>query len=326
MVSGVPVTLYTFAVPRRGPRTCFDTERIDPYRETIRSAELRRGTRLSFGWCLRIVALVAVVTAPLFAQEQQPSRAQSSPASSWQPARLSDGQPDVQGVWGAVLAGAFSLTNPMTGGDDFAQRLGGPPIRRPSRIVDPADGRVPYQPWAAALQEHQASAWEHATRPWEIDTQSRCLLSIAPRLALLPTPFRIIQAPASVVFIWDDYHAYRVVPLDGRPHIGATAKLWMGDARGHWEGNTLVIDTTNVNGKGRLSVVGDFLSAQAHITERLTFADADTMTYETTIDDPAVFTRPWTMRAVEKRKAEYEFWENACHEGERSVEGMLLAK
>jgi hypothetical protein len=100
----------------------------------------------------------------------------------------------------------------------------------------------------------------------------------------------------------------------------------MGDARGHWDGNTLVIDTTNVNGKGRLSVVGDFLSDQAHITERLTFVDADTMTYETTIDDPTVFTRPWTMRAVEKRKADYEFWENACHEGERSVEGMLLAK
>jgi hypothetical protein len=82
----------------------------------------------------------------------------------------------------------------------------------------------------------------------------------------------------------------------------------MGDARGHWDGNTLVIDTTNVNSKGRLSVVGDFLSDKAHITERLTFVDADTMTYETTIDDPTVFTRPWTMRVAEKRKEEYEFW------------------
>jgi hypothetical protein len=277
--------------------------------------------------CLQTVAVLVVLTRSLFGQELPPApRAQTPAAPVWQPARLSDGQPDVEGVWGAVLAGAFSLTNPMTGGDDFAQRLGGPPIRRPSRIVDPADGRVPYQPWAAALQEHQSSAWEHATRPWEIDTQSRCLLSIGPRLAMLPTPFRIVQAPASVVFVWDDYHAYRIVPLDGRPHIASTAKLWMGDARGHWDGNTLVIDTTNVNGKGRLSVVGDFLSEQAHITERLTFVDADTMTYETTIDDPSVFTRPWTMRVVEKRKAEYEFWENACHEGERSVEGMLLEK
>jgi hypothetical protein len=183
---------------------------------------------------------------------------------------------------------------------------------------------VPYQPWAAALQERQSSAWENATRPWEIDTQSRCLLSIAPRLAMLPTPFRIIQAPASVVFIWEDYHAYRVVPLDGRPHVGSAMKLWMGDARGHWEGNTLVIDTANMNGKGRLSVVGDFLSEHAHVTEHLTFVDADTMNYEATIDDPDVFTRPWTMRAAEKRKPDYEFWENACHEGEMSVDSMLL--
>ena len=274
-------------------------------------------------WCLRIGATLLVLAAHLSGQEQQTLRAQSPSGSPWQPARLSDGQPDVQGVWGAVVVGVFSLTNPMTGGDDFAQRLGGPPIRRPSRIVDPADGRVPYQPWAAALQERQSSAWENATRPWEIDTQSRCLLSIAPRLAMLPTPFRIIQAPASVVFVWEDYHAYRVVPLDGRAHVGSAVKLWMGDARGHWEGNTLVIDTTNMNGKGRLSVVGDFLSEHAHVTERLTFVDADTMNYEATIDDPDVFTRPWTLRAAEKRKPDYEFWENACHEGEMSVESML---
>ena len=93
---------------------------------------------------------------PVFGQEQQTPRAQSPSGSAWQPTRLSDGQPDVQGTWGAVLGGVFSLTNPMTGGDDFAQRLGGPPVRNPSRIVDPPDGRVPYQPWAAALQERQS--------------------------------------------------------------------------------------------------------------------------------------------------------------------------
>ena len=170
--------------------------------------------------CLGVgVVLVWLSAAPLVAQE--PSSAQAP----WQPARLSDGQPDVQGVWGAVLRGVFSLTNPMTGGDDFAQRLGGPPIRRPSRIVDPADGKVPYQPWAAALQERQSKAWEHATQPWEIDTQSRCLLSIAPRLSMLPTPFRIIQTPGLVVFVWEDYHAYRVVSLDGRPHLGVGRQI-----------------------------------------------------------------------------------------------------
>jgi hypothetical protein len=97
----------------------------------------------------------------------------------------------------------------------------------------------------------------------------------------------------------------------------------MGDARGHWEGNTLVIDTTNLNGKPRLSVVGDFLSEHAHLTERLTFVDRDTMTYEATIEDPTVYTRPWTMRVAEKRKPAYELWEFACHEGEKSSEHFL---
>ena len=253
-----------------------------------------------------------LLPAPLLAQQPE-----------WSPSRLTDGQPDVQGIWGAQLGGVFSLTNPMTGGQEFEQRLNGTVVRNPSRIVDPPDGRVPYQPWAAAIAQRQSIAWEHATQPWEVDTQSHCLLSIAPRLAMLPTPFQIIQAPATVLFVWDDYHAYRVVPLDGRPHAGAGVKLWMGDARGHWEGRTLVIDTTNLNGKGRLSVVGDFLSEHAHITERLTFVDADTMTYETTIDDPTVFTRPWTMRATEKRKPFYEIWESACHEGERSTTDMI---
>ena len=264
--------------------------------------------------CLRLGLLLVVLAAtPGLAQQDVP----------WHPARLSDGQPDVQGVWAAVLRGVFSLTNPMTGGDDFAQRLGGPPIRRPSRIIDPADGKVPYQPWAAALQERQSKAWEHATQPWEIDTQSRCLLSIAPRLSMLPTPFRIMQVPGAVLFVWEDYHAYRYVPLDGRPHLTPGVTLWMGDARGHWDGNTLVIETTNLNGKGRLSVVGDFLSEHARVTERLMFTAADAMTYEVTIEDPTVYTRPWTMRAAQKREKDDEFWESACHEGEMSVEGML---
>jgi hypothetical protein len=275
-------------------------------------------------WCPRIGIALLLLGAPLFAQEQQqPPRAQAAAAAPWQPVRLSDGQPDVQGFWGAVLGGTFSLTNPITGGGEFQQRITGRIVTNPSRIVDPPDGRVPYQPWAAALQKQQESAWERPTRPEHIDTQSRCLLSSVPRLFMLPTTVQIIQAPASVVFIWDDYHAYRVIPLDGRPHPGPAVKLWMGDGRGHWEGNTLVVDTTNLNGKPRMSVVGDFLSEHAHLTERFMFSDANTMTYEVTIEDPTVFTRPWTMRSAEKRRPAGELWEFACHEGEKSSDHML---
>jgi hypothetical protein len=115
--------------------------------------------------------------------------------------------------------------------------------------------------------------------------------------------------------VWDEYHTYRVIPLDGRPHPAPGVKLWMGDGRGHWEGNTLVVDTTNLNAKSRLDVIGDFYSENAHIVERFVFNDANTMNYEATITDPTVFTRPWTLRIPERRMGDDEFWEFACHEG-----------
>ena len=99
----------------------------------------------------------------------------------------------------------------------------------------------------------------------------------------------------------------------------------MGDSRGHWEGNTLVVDVTNLNAKFRLSIVGDFFSDKAHVVERLTFQDANAMTYEATIDDPTVFTRPWTLRVGEKRVPDAEMWEFACHEGEHSSDQMLIS-
>jgi len=273
-------------------------------------------------WPFAIGVALLLLAVPLAAQEKQAEQTQPPAANPWRPARLPDGQPDVQGFWNPVIGGGFSLTNPRTGAADFEERAGGRAVRNPSRIVDPPDGRVPYQPWAAALQGQQASNFERPTRPEHIDTQNRCLLNGAPRLYYLPT-FRIIQVPGSVVFVWDDYHAYRVIPLDGRPHLGSNMTLWMGDGRGHWENNTLVIDTTNLNGKPRLSVAGDFFSDKAHLVERFTFIDANSMNYEVTIDDPTVFTRPWTMRVAEKRRPDYEFWEFACHEGEQNAEHLL---
>lgn len=243
----------------------------------------------------------------------------------WPPTPLPDGQPDVQGLWRAPINGTVSLTNPMTGGADFEQRISGAAVRNPSRVVDPPDGQVPYQPWAAALQKQQAYDYQHPTNIEHVDTQNRCLLGGIPR-PFYNTTFRILQPDGYVVFVWDDYHSFRVVPLDGRPHVGPNIKLWMGDSRGHWEGNTLVIDAANLNAKFRLTYVGDFFSQNAHLVERLSFVDANTMTYEVTIDDPTVFTRPWTMRVAERRVAEEEMWEFACHEGERSSDRMLITE
>jgi len=236
----------------------------------------------------------------------------------WAPRQTQDGQPDVQGVWNPVDGGTQSLDPAMSSGALFRELVSGSRSNNPSRIVDPPDGHIPYQPWAADLQQELEAIYENPTRPEHIDTQTRCLGPGVPRLYYFPR-FRILQPPGTVIFVWDQYHAFRVIPLDGRPHIGSNVKLWSGDGRGRWEGNTLVVDTTNLNAKSRLDVVGDFFSDQAHILERFIFLDDTTMHYEATITDATVFTRPWTMRVVQKRGKDEEFWEWACHEGERDA-------
>ncbi|OFW03449.1 MAG: hypothetical protein A3I61_16780 [Acidobacteria bacterium RIFCSPLOWO2_02_FULL_68_18] len=261
-------------------------------------------------------------TAPAVGQEGQ--GAESRPVSRpWPPARMADGQPDVQGIWAAAPGGSVSLSNPISGGADLERRISGRELRVPSRIIDPPDGLVPYQPWAAALQKQQESVYDRPTRPEHIDPQHRCLLSGVPRLYTSVPPHRIIQLPGAVLIIWDEYHAYRYIPLDNRPPVASYVKLWMGHSRGRWEGNTLVIDTTNIRGT-RLSFTGDFLSDNAHLIERLTFVDADTMNYEATIEDPTVFTRPWTMRVAHKRRPYEEAWESACMEGNMPPDTWLL--
>ena len=259
---------------------------------------------------------VALLTLPvsLSGQEEAPE----PPTAPWPPEQLPDGQPDVQGVWRPAIGGTHSLNPAISSGQLFRNRLAGVTTDNPSRIVDPEDGDVPYQPWAAALRQGLEAVYENPTSPEHIDTQTRCLGPGVPRLYYNPR-FRILQPPGSVVFVWDQYHTYRVIPLDGRPHISPRIKLWSGDGRGRWEGNTLIVDTTNLNAKSRLSVVGDFFSDQAHILERFIFIDGSTMHYEATITDPTVFTQPWTMRVVQRRQPEEEFWEYACHEGERDA-------
>ena len=236
----------------------------------------------------------------------------------WPPALTPDGQPDVQGAWRPVSGGTHSLDPAKSGAADFEERITGVVKINPSLIVDPPDGHIPYQPWAAARQKELAAVYENPTRPEHIDTQTRCMVPGVPRLYYFPT-FRILQPAGSVAFVWDEYHAFRVVPLDGRPRLSANLKLWVGDGRGRWEGNTLVVETTNLKAKSRLDVVGDFFSDKAHIVERFIFLDADTMTYEATITDPTVFTRPWTMRVAQRRMPDDEFLEWACHEGERDA-------
>jgi hypothetical protein len=125
-------------------------------------------------------------------------------------------------------------------------------------------------------------------------------------------------------------HEARIIPVDGRPHAPAQVRQWNGDPRGRWDGKTLVVDTTNYNGKGWIStsaaggrIKGILQTESLHVVERFTPIDKDTIDYEATIDDPKMFTRPWTVSIPLHRDPSYQIYEYACHEGNRSVGNIL---
>ena len=225
-------------------------------------------------------------------------------AEEWQPKTLADGQPDVQGFWHTQMQGTYSLNNPRNGGGGrppkwFLAKLEGKqgPVR-PSRISDPADGQVPYQPWAREKQKYIEGNIDKPGQAEFIDPQARCFPDGVTRTQWWHE-YEIRQYPGYIVFVFDA--AVRIVPISDKPHIPGKIKLWMSDSRGHWEGNTLVIDVTNSNSKHRLSNEGDFASDNVHITERLTFTDQNTYAYQATYDDPTVYTRPWTVTSKQIR-------------------------
>jgi hypothetical protein len=246
--------------------------------------------------------------------------AQSAPA--WNPPRTPDGQPDIQGYWNgtAGIGAAFDLEvgEPPEEGALQARKS----LTPPHVVIDPPDGKIPYQPWAAAVRDENRQNSLHPTTLEQIDSLSRCLQMGVPRQTFLGG-FQIFQSPGYVVIIQGN--AYRTISLDGRPHVPSDIKLWAGDSVGHWEGNTLVVDVTNINEHGWYDWAGNFHSDELHLVERWTFRDANTIDYEVTSYDPKVFTRPWTLKNEFKRnkKSDPEIFEDACYEGEKDVEIML---
>ena len=265
-------------------------------------------------------------------QELPTTRAVSRDAATvtnWLPPRTADGQPDMQGFWTFVAAESFPQGS-LEGIMDPAWRADGRPRKYTSVIIDPIDGRIPYQTWA---QEKKNDNFAHHLRPTKlqyIDGRTRCHLPGVPRdtysgAAEAGVVRQIIQTPTYVVMTIEYVHAFRIIPLDGRPHVHKNVQLWQGDSRGHWEDSTLVIDTTNSNGKW-LDVSGDFHSDALHTVERWTLIDADTLRVDVTMEDPKVYTRPWKMAFTFTRNLEkdYETIEYACVEGERDAKQMLL--
>ena len=243
--------------------------------------------------------------------------------AGWTPSRLPDGQPDIRGHWiSDAVGGAHSVEDGRDPDADVIQgRVG---ERDPVLIVEPADGRIPYQPAAAARRQQLLRDIFTPTRREHIDPHIRTLPAGVPRNNYVPGGMQILQVPGAVVILYESNHSYRVIPLDGR-HPPAQMKLWMGDSRGHWEGNTLVVDVTNFNDETWLDSHGSFHSDALHVVERWTPAGPNRMDYVVTLEDPKAFSRPWKMAfsVNRNRDTHYEIFEDSRHEGEQDVENIL---
>ena len=211
----------------------------------------------------------------------------------------------------------------------------GKPNRQASLVMDPPDGRIP--PLTAEAQKVVAERnAARRARPcatssggchdsWEDESLWDRCITRGTVGSIVPNTYnqgnQIVQVPGYVVLRNEMIHESRMIPLDGRPHLPAAFRTWMGDSRGHWEGTTLVVETTNFNDQ---AVVGNTpASSSLRLVERFTRTDADTLNYQVTVDDPKTWTKPWTISFPLKNDPKYQLFEYACHEGNYYMRNAL---
>ena len=228
-----------------------------------------------------------------------------------------------QVVWGNVhgTRTGFVSTDGETGDYSSVWTVEREWDNRTSLITDPADGRMPGLT-AEAQKRRDAMRETRRQRPRGPEDRSfseRCLTYCSPKLfAGYQAYYQIVQTPKSVMFMTEMIHDVRSIPIDGGPHIPSAIRQWQGDSRGRWEGDTLVIETTNY----RPSAFQSISSEKLHVTERFSLRDAETLKYEVTIDDPDTWTRPWSLMVPLQRTTDRIF-EYACHEGNSGLAGIL---
>jgi hypothetical protein len=297
-----------------------------------------------------VLALAFVAFAVLGAQSKPADAPWSHPRTAW-------GDPDLEGVWTSDNNFSIPLERPPELADkefldgaeldaELAKRarliaaiadggaVGAGPShwyenlgarsRRSSLIIDPRNGRLPAltaEARARAAAEQAARAGRGPSDSWEDRSLwDRCITVGLPAV-MFPTGYnnnvQILQAPGYVTVTHEMMHDTRIVPLDQRPHLSPRIRNYMGDSRGRWEGNTLVIDVTNFHPKANYRGSRDTL----HLIERYTRTAVDRLRYEVTVDDPSTFERPWT--AVLDLAPQGNMYEYACHEGNRGLENIL---
>ena len=310
----------------------------------------------------RFLGLVGALTAGIAVEASLPRTviAQTATAISRSSPRTPWGDPDLQGLWTNTTTTPLERPDDLKGKQVFtdeelpeqdrrvaervsfdrAPRAGNPGTynefwvergslsKRTSLIVEPPDGRLP----PLTPEEQKRTAERTAARktspadgPEVIGVFTRCITRGMPG-AMMPGfynhNYHILQTPGYVVILVEMVHDARIIPLDGRPHVGQNIRQWLGDSRGRWEGNTLVVETTNFVNITDRNIANFGTSETARVIERFTRVDADTIDYQITINDPATYTKPWTA-AIPMTKLEVPLFEYACHEGNYAMPGIL---
>ena len=279
-----------------------------------------------------------------------------------EPRKTPWGDPDLRGMWPTGEMTGVPLERPEQFGEravltdeEFAKRQDqikamygffvvgawgepGKAQRQASLIIDPPNGRLPALTAEGERRQGSVrSSWQNRPfdGPEDFDTWDRCITR-GLLGSMLPVQYsnglEIHQSPGAVVIRHEMIHDARIISLDGRPHLGSAIRQYLGDSRGHWEGNTLLVDSTNFNAKTAATNPGTSGSPMQNnlptsdalrITERFTRVDEDTIAYQATFDDPAIFTRAWTVSYPLRRHPEYQMYEYACHEGNYALPNLI---
>jgi hypothetical protein len=270
---------------------------------------------------MRYGFLITIAVIPLLGQTK-----------AWNPPRASDGHPDLQGTWSTATLTPLERPADLAGKQFFTEKEAAVyekqflvATRRTSLIVDPPDGKIP--PLTAEGQKRQADRAAQTRAhgfdgPEERPLQERCILWPTAGPPMIPggynNNYQIFQSSGFVTILVEMIHDVRIIPTDGRPHLPSNVRQWMGDSRGRWEGNTLVVDTTN------FTPFSNFRGAskEMHLVERFTRVSPETIMYEFTVDDPASFTKPWKAE-IPMNQTHEPVLEYACNEGNYAMSGVL---
>lgn len=268
---------------------------------------------------MRLLTLAHVALVTLLCVWLVPARPSSQSGAAAQPGagvpgpvrRMADGKPDLSGYYQADAGGAnWGLERHAV---DFLTP-GGRGV-----IEDPPDGVLPYLDWARKERIDR----ERPERGYD-DPTAHCFVAGVPRSIYTPSPFQILQPPGHVLFLYERM-SWRNVSLMRTEHLPDHIRLWQGDSIGSWDGDTLVVETKNLNGKTWLNEVGDVVSHAETVVERFTPKNADLIEYRATITDPLVYSRPWTIMLPLHRMDE-ELLEVACHEDNNDLEHLKAVR